>query len=41
MIVADGAEFNYLVDGVLELALNVVKVLYSFQYGLYVNIFTS
>jgi hypothetical protein len=41
MIVVGSVDFNYLVDGVLELDLNVVKVLRSFQYGLYVNIFTS
>ncbi len=41
MIVVGGVDFDYLVDGVLGLDLNVVEVLRSFQYGLYVNIFTS
>ncbi len=41
MIVVGGVDFDYLVDGMLGLDLNVVKVLRGFQYGLYVNIFTS
>jgi hypothetical protein len=41
MIVGNGAKFDYLVDVVLDLVLNVIKVLCSFQYGLYVSIFTS
>ena len=43
MIVGDGAGFDYLVDVVLvlDVILDVVKFLRSFQYGLYVIIFTS
>ena len=41
MIVGDGAKLDYLVDIVLDLVLDVVEFLCIFQYGLYVNIFTS
>jgi len=41
MIVGDGARFNYLVDVVLDVILDVVKFLRSFQYGLYAIIITS
>jgi hypothetical protein len=40
MIVSDGAGFNYLVDVLVNLDLDVVKFLRRFQYGLYVIIFT-
>jgi hypothetical protein len=41
MIVGNGGEFDYLVDVVLDLVFDIVKILRSFQYGLYVCIFTS
>jgi hypothetical protein len=39
MIVGDGARFDYLVDVLVNLDLDVVKFLCRFQYGLYVIIF--
>jgi hypothetical protein len=41
MIVGNGAGFNYLVNVVLDVVLDVVEFLRSFQYGLYMIIFTS
>jgi hypothetical protein len=41
MIVGDGAGFDYLVNVVLDVVFDVVKFLRSFQYGIYVIIFTS
>ncbi len=41
MIIGDGAKFDYLMNMVLDVVLNFVKFLRSFQYGLYVIIFTS
>jgi hypothetical protein len=41
MIIVGGVDFDYLVDGVLGLDLNVVEVLRSIQYSLHVNIFIS
>ena len=40
MIVSNGAGFNYLVDVLGNLDLNVIEFLHRFQYGLYVIIFT-
>jgi hypothetical protein len=40
MIVGNGAGFDYLVDVLVNLDLDVVKFLHKFQYGLYVIIFT-
>jgi hypothetical protein len=40
VIVSNGAGFNYLVDVLVNLDLNVVEFLCRFQYGLYVIIFT-
>ncbi len=40
MIVGDSAKFNYLVDVLVNLDLNVAEFLHRFQYGLYVTIFT-
>ncbi len=40
MIIGNGAGFDYLVDVVLDVVLNIVEFLHSFQYGLYVIIFT-
>jgi hypothetical protein len=40
MIVGNGARFDYLVDVLVNLDLDVVKFLRRFQYGLYVIIFT-
>jgi hypothetical protein len=40
MIVGDGAGFDYLVDVLVNLDLNVIEFLRRFQYGLYVIIFT-
>jgi hypothetical protein len=40
MIIGNGAGFNYLVDVLVNLDLNVVKFLLRFQYGLYVTTFT-
>ena len=39
MIVVDSAAFDYVIDGVLELALNVVEDLRSFQGGSYMSPF--
>jgi hypothetical protein len=33
--------FDYLIDVVMDVDLDVVKFLHSFQYGLFVIIFTS
>ncbi len=41
MIVGNGAKFDYLMDMVLDVVLNFVEFLHSFQYDLYVIIFTS
>ncbi len=41
MIVGDGAEFDYLMDMVLDVIFDFVEFLRSFQYGLYVIIYTS
>jgi hypothetical protein len=41
MIVSDGAGFDYLMGMVLDGVLDFVEFLRSFQYGLYVIIFTS
>jgi hypothetical protein len=41
MIVSDGAGFDYLVDVVMDVDLDVVEFLRSFQYGHYVILFTS
>ena len=41
MIVGYGAGFDYLVNVVLDVVLDVVKFLRGFQYGLYMIIFTS
>ncbi len=40
MIVGDGTWFDYSVDVLVNLDLNVVEFLCRFQYGLYVIIFT-
>ncbi len=40
MIVGDGAGFDYSVDVLVNLDLNVVEFLRRFQYGLYLIIFT-
>jgi hypothetical protein len=40
MIVGDGARFDYLVDVLVNLDLNVVEFLHRFQYGLYAIIVT-
>ncbi len=40
MIIGNGAGFDYLVDLLVNLDLDVVKFLRRFQYGLYVTIFT-
>ena len=40
MIVGDGAGFDYSVDVLVNLDLDVIKLLCRFQYGLYVIIFT-
>jgi hypothetical protein len=40
MIIGDGAEFNYLVDVLVNLDLDVIKLIRRFQYGLYVIFFT-
>jgi hypothetical protein len=40
MIIGNGAGFDYLVDVLVNLDLNVVKPLRRFQYGLYMIIFT-
>ncbi len=40
MIVGNGAGFDYLVNVLVNLDLNVIKFLCRFQYGLYVIIFT-
>jgi hypothetical protein len=41
MIIGNGAGFDYLVDLLVNLDLDVVKFLRRFQYGLYVTIFTT
>ncbi len=41
MIIGNGARFDYSVDVLVNLDLNVVKFLLRFQYGLYVIIFTG
>ncbi len=40
MIIGNGAGFNYLVDVLVNLDLNVIEFLRRFQYGLYVIMFT-
>ncbi len=41
MIIGDGAKFDYLMGMVLDVVLDFVEFLCSFQYGLYMIIFTS
>ncbi len=40
MIVGNGAGFDYLVDVLVNLDVDVIDFLHRFQYGLYVIIFT-